>query len=75
MSWSAQSPDLNPIENVGKTIGQGAQLKNFINQDELWKFMKEEWQSISPSFCEKLIDTCGRRSNDVIKNEVLFTKY
>ena len=42
MDWPAQRPDLNPIENACKIIGERAQRKNPKNQDELWKFLEFE---------------------------------
>lgn len=75
MDWPAQSPDLNPIENVWKIIGERAQRKNPKNQDELWKFLEFEWNAITPSFCMKLITSCSKRCQAVIDNKGLFTKY
>ena len=75
MDWAAQSPDLNPIENVWKVIGERAQRKNPKNQDELWKFLELEWSAVTPSFCRKLINSCSKRCQEVIDNKGLFTKY
>lgn len=75
MDWPAQSPDLNPIENIWKLIGERAQQKNPRNQDELWKSLKFEWNAITPSFCRKLINSCSKRCQEVINNRGLFTKY
>ena len=75
MDWPAQSPDLNPIENVWKFIGERAQRKNPKNQDELWKFLEFEWNNVTPSFCMKLVNSCSKRCQDVIDNKGLFTKY
>ena len=75
MDWPAQSPDLNPIENVWKIIGERAQTRNPQNQNHLWDLLKEEWEKISSSFCKKLIQSCSRRCSEVIKNKGMFTKY
>lgn len=75
MDWPAQSPDLNPIENVWKMIGERAQTRNPQNQNHLWDLLKEEWEKINPEFCKKLIQSCGRRCSEVIKNKGMFTKY
>ena len=65
MKWPPQSPDMNPIENVWKII-EKAQNRNLQNIDDLWGFLKEEWESITTTFCKKLIGSCGRRCNEVI---------
>lgn len=75
MDWPAQSPDLNPIENVWKIIGERAQTRNPQNQNHLWDLLKEEWEKITPNFCKKLIQSCSQRCNEVIKNKGMFTKY
>ena len=75
MDWPAKSPDLNPIENVWKVIGERASKKNPKNQEELWKCLREEWHQIGAEFCKKLIFSCNKRCNEVIENKGLFTKY
>ena len=75
MKWPPQSPDTNPIENVGKIIGEKAQNRNLRNIDDLWDFLKEEWESITTIFCKKLICSCGRRCNEVIQCKGKFTRY
>ena len=75
MDWPAQSPDLNPIENVWKMIGERAISRNPKNADELWDFLLNEWTNITPSVCRKLVNSCGRRCAAVIANRGLFTKY
>lgn len=56
MKWPAQSPKLNPIENVWKLIGERAQKRNLKNQDHLWELLKDEWKGITADFCKKLIN-------------------
>ena len=55
MKWPAQSPDINPIEKVLKITGGKAQNRNPQNIDDLWAFLKEEWEIITTTFCKKLI--------------------
>ena len=75
MKWPPQSPDMNPIENVWKIIGEKAQNRNPQNIDDLWGFLKEEWESITTTCCKKLIGSCGQRCNEVIQYKGKFTKY
>ena len=75
MKWPPQSPDMNPLENVWKIIGEKAQNRNPQNIDDLLGFLKEEWESITTTFCKKLIGSCGRRCNEEILCKGKFTKY
>ena len=61
IKWPPQSPDMNPIENVWKIIREKAQNSNPQNIDDLWGFLKEEWESITTTLCKKLIGSCGRK--------------
>ena len=54
VKWPPQSPDMNRIENVWKIIGGKVQNRN-QDIDDLWAFLKEEWESIINTFCMKLI--------------------
>ena len=53
MKWPLQSPDMNPLENVWKIKGEKAQNRNPQNIDDLWAFLKEEWESITTTFCKR----------------------
>ena len=64
IKWPSQSPERSPLENVWQIIGVIAQNRNPQNIDDLWGFLKEEWESITTTFCKKLIGSCGRRCND-----------
>lgn len=75
MDWPAQSPDLNPIENLWKTLGVNVMARNPTNTEDLWKKLQEEWTKISVEDCQNLIQSCSRRCAAVIKNKGLFTKY
>ena len=67
MKWPTQSPDMNLVKNAWKIREEKAQNKNPRNMDDLWRFLKEEWESITTTFCKKLISSCGQRCNEVIK--------
>ena len=45
-----QSPDMNPIENVWKIIGEKSQNRSPQNIDDIWGFLKEEWKNITTTF-------------------------
>ena len=75
MDWPPQSPDLNPIENIWKLIGDRAQARNPQNTEDLWSLLQEEWRALTPLFCDKLIKSCSQRCAAVIDSKGLFTKY
>ena len=61
MEWLAQSPDMNPIENLWKLINERAQEKNPRNVEELWTNLKGEWEKISVVECKTVICLCNKR--------------
>ena len=50
LDWSAQSPDLNPIEHVWAFI-----KSKIPNKNQLIDQIKTIWESISPEFCKKTL--------------------
>ena len=75
MKWPPQNPDMNPLENVWKIIEEKAQNRNPQNIDDLCCFLKEEWESITTTFCKKLIGSCDQRCNEVIQSKGKFIIY
>ena len=75
MKWPAQSPDLNPIENLWDIVSKRARKQLPRNNDDLWEKIKKEWDSIEPNMLEKLIDSMPRRCAKVIEAQGGNTKY
>ena len=75
MKWPPQSQGMNPIGNVWKIIGEKTQNRNPQNIDDLWGFLKEEWENITTTFCKKVIGAYDRKCHEVIQCKGKFTKY
>lgn len=75
MEWPAQSPDLNPIENLWRILGQKVENKQPSNKTELWTLLKKEWETMDPSICQKLVESMPKRVRAVIKAKGHHTKY
>ena len=75
MDWPPQNPDLNPIENLWKTLGVKVMERNPTNTEDLWAKLQEEWYKISIADCQELIRSCSRRCAAVIESNGSFTKY
>ncbi len=75
LDWSANSPDLNPIENLWGIVKRKMRNKRPKNADELKATVKETWTSRPPQQCHKLITSMPRRIEAVIKAKGAPTKY
>lgn len=67
MDWPAQSPDLNPIENVWSYMKIKLADYNPRNMNDLKNLITQIWNEIPASFFKKLIDGMHNRCLQVIK--------
>ncbi len=75
LDWPANSPDLNPIENLWGTVKRKMRDTRPNNADDLKATVKETWASIPPQQCHKLITSMPRQIEAVIKAKGAPTKY
>jgi hypothetical protein len=69
--WPANSPDLNPIENLW------AELKRLLGDYdevpsgmlELWDRVQAVWDSFGQDYCQKLIESMPRRMDMVLRRK------
>ncbi len=75
LDWPANSPDLNPIENLWGIVKRKMRDTRPNNADGLKAAIKETWPSIPPQQCHKLITSMPCRIEAVIKAKGTPTKY
>ncbi len=75
LDWPANSPDLNPIENLWGIVKRKMRDTRPNNGDDLKATVKETWASIPPQQCHKLITSMPRQIEVVIKAKGAPTKY
>lgn len=75
MNWPAQSPDMNPIENLWAHIKE--KLINFVpkNKSELKAKIMELWNGISKEMTEKLALSFKKRARVLFKSDGKHTRY
>ncbi|CAK9820118.1 Transposable element Tcb1 transposase [Anthophora quadrimaculata] len=78
LDWPAQSPDLNPIENLWGLLKR--RLRDSYDSQptsitDLYNRIQEQWEQISPDYCKKLVESMPKRISAVLQAKGLWTKY
>lgn len=75
LKWPAQSPDLNPIENLWNDVEQHITAAKPKNLNDLWSEIQKAWYAIPNERCMGLVNSMSRRCAAVLKNKGYPTKY
>ncbi len=75
LNWPANSPDLNPIENLWGIVRRKMRYARPNNAEELKATIRATWALITPEQCHRLIDSMPRRIAAVIQAKGAPTKY
>ena len=66
LNWPANSPDLNPIENLWDIVKRKLRVTRPNTVDELKATIEASWASITPQQCHRLIASMPRLIEAVI---------
>jgi transposase len=73
--WPAQSPDLNPIENLWSILDSRLKDRTPSNERELFQILRDEWNTLPIDQLTKLVDSMPNRCAKVIENRGYPIKY
>ena len=76
MEWPAQSPDLNPLENLWDEMERRLHREDRPrNKDHLFEILKQIWEGMDRQIITNLLASMPRRCQAVIDARGAFTRY
>jgi len=69
LEWPANSPDLNPIENIWGILKESVRKRNPQTKEDLEQFAQEEWVRIPQKTIKKTIMSVPKRCDQIISRE------
>ncbi len=75
LNWPANTPDLNPIENLWGIVKRKMRYARPNNAEELTATIRATWALITPEQCHSLFDSMPRHIAAVIQAKGAPTKY
>ena len=73
--WPAQSPDLNPIENLWSILDHNVRDRRPQSKAELFRVLQDGWNALDRDLLRRLVDSMPRRIQAVLDNNGWPTKY
>lgn len=72
--WPAQSPDLNPIENVWRDLKHRVKARQ-PTRKELPAVVQEEWTNMNGQYFQRFLTSMPRRIAQCLKNRGFYTDF